>query len=177
VPTQSVAVPGPAYYRAVVRWGSSADAAPHAIARLTPLGGRRNPAALYLGVTKPGTTYAIFVLGAHATSHGDGTCRAATQCRMIALRPGDTRRFTVRSPADGTVRRFTLRLRSLKSVETTASAALRGRSREHPDGREVLYAMWRSPALAEVLAWASYDRSSGLLRPAADRGAAEKPAL
>ena len=163
LPTRSAAAPEFSYYRAVVGWGS---AAPRTIARLTPLGGRYNPAAVYLGATKPGATYAIFVLGKHATSHGDGTCRTGTRCRMIALRPGDTRRFVVRSPGDGTVRRYTLRLRSLKSVQTTAAGARRARIRVHFDGRDVLRAMSRTPALAEVLAWASYDRSSGLLRPA-----------
>jgi hypothetical protein len=127
-------------------------------------------------VTKPGATYAIFVLGRHAVSRGDGSCRAETQCRMIALRPGDTRWFEVRSPADGTMRRYTLRLSSLRAVRTTATAARRGRIRVHPDGRDVLHAMWRSPGLAEVLAWASYDRSAGLLRPAADRADDEQPA-
>ena len=163
------------YYRAVVGWGPK-DAESHAIARLTPLGGRRNPAALYLGIAKADALYAIFVLGPNATSSGDGACRTGTDCRMVALKAGETRRFVVRSTTGGPARRYTLRVRSVRAIRTGADAARRGRARVHRAGRSVLRAMWRSPVEAAVLRRASYHRRTGLLRapaPDAVKSAAE----
>lgn len=162
-PRAATAPRGSAYYRAVVHWGDSPAAAPHTLARLRPLGGRRNPAALYLGVAKADALYAVFVLGPNASSRGEGVCRTGTDCRMIALRAGERRSFVVRHP-DGSEQRFTLRVRSLKIVETSAAAARRARVRVHRYGRSVLRAMWRLPTEAAVLRRASYDTHVGLLR-------------
>lgn len=154
------------YYRAVVRWGTSTLAEPHALPRLTPLGGRGNIGALYLGMTRSDATYAIFLLGPNAASLGDGKCRAGTDCRMIGLRMGEVQRFTVRDPDGGKPRRFTLRVDSLRAVRTTATAAASGRAKVHRAGRSVLREMWRLPTQAAVLRRVSYDQRSGLLRAA-----------
>ncbi|MDQ3721703.1 MAG: hypothetical protein M3376_01240 [Actinomycetota bacterium] len=154
------------YYRAVVRWGARTGTTPRAVARLTPLGGKLNPAALYLGVAKADALYAVFVLGPNSTSHGAGACRTGTSCRMIALRAGDTRSFVVRSPDGGVPRRFTLRVRSVRAIERSVDVVRRARRKVHPDGRAVLHAMWGIPAEAAVLRRASYDKRSGLLRAA-----------
>lgn len=163
-PKRTETAPASVYYRAVVRWGTSTLAEPHALARLTPLGGRRNVGALYLGITRSDATYAIFVLGPNATSLGDGKCRAGTDCRMIGLRVGEVQRFTVRDPDGGKPRRFTLRVDSLRTVRTSPTAAANGRAKVHSDGRSALRAMWRLPTQAAVLRRGIYDQRSGLLR-------------
>lgn len=151
------------YYRAVVRWGSSLDAPVHAISRLTPLGGRDAPAAVYLGPTRADRLWAVFVLGPNTTSRGDGICKAGTGCRMIGLKAGDRQRVSVHGSDGRVVRRYWLRVHSLKTVRTTARAARAGRARVHPDGRVVLREMRRDPFTATVLGKARYDRDSGLL--------------
>lgn len=164
------------YHRAVVRWGTSTLAEPHAIARLTPLGGRRDLAALYLGMTRSDATYAIFVLGPNASSRGDATCRRGTDCRMIGLKVGDVQRFTVRDPDGGVPRRFTLRVDVLRAVRTSATAAASARAKVHRAGRSVLREMWRLPTEAAVLRRASYDQRSGLLRAAREPDDVEQAA-
>lgn len=151
------------YYRAVVRWGSSLDAPVHAISRLTPLGGRDAPAVLYLGPTRAHRLWAVFVLGPNTTSRGDGICKAGTGCRMIGLKAGDRQRVSVHGSDGRVVRRYWLRVHSLKTIRTTARAARAGRARVHSDGRAVLREMRRDPFTAAVLAKARYDRNSGLL--------------
>jgi hypothetical protein len=160
---QTGAPPRGVYHRAVVRWGSSLDAPSHAIARLTPLGGRDAPAAVYLGPTRADRLWAVFVLGPNATWRGDGICKAGTGCRMIGLKAGDRQRVSVHGSDGKVVRRYWLRVRSVKTVATTARAARRARARVHSDGRAVLREMRRNPIGALVLANARYDGDAGLL--------------
>ena len=133
------------------------------LTRLTPIGGRRDPAAVYLGVMKVGRPYAVFALGRHATSGGDGTCAVETSCRIIGLRPGDTQRITVYT-ADGHVaRRYVVHVTSLKRITTSAANARAQRARVHPDGRAAGRAISRDAAGAAALRRVGYRRTTGLL--------------
>ena len=152
-----------AYYRLVARWGESREAPARRVARLTPLGGRDNPAALYLGPTRAHTLWAVFVLGPNATSRGDGICKSGTGCRMIGLKAGDRQRVSVHGADGRVVRRFWLSVRSVKKLTTASLAARRTRTRLHSDGRAVLRQMRQDPILAAVLAKARYDSKSRLL--------------
>lgn len=152
--------PAGSYLRTVVRVNGGKR---HPIARLTPLGGTAHPAALFLGVAKAKARYAVFVLGPDATSRGDATCKGGTDCRMIGLRAGQTQIVTVRRD-DGTVRRYRLRVESIRKVSTTAARARAARARVHADGRRVVRVMRRHAASATALRTARYDRPAGLLR-------------
>ena len=162
------------YYRTVVRW-AAAGGEPRTIARLTPLGGRADPAALYLGATKAGATYAVFLLGSNATSHGDGACRRATACRIIGLRAGDSQVITVRRPGGTATRRFKLHVRSVGTVATGAARARTMRIRVHPDGRDVMRAMWQHAPTAAALGPLRYDPASGRLYAVRAATAGAKP--
>ncbi len=150
------------YHRATARLGWAADATAYPLARLTPIGGRSDPAALYLGVMKIGRQYAVFVLGSDATSSGDATCAAETRCRIIGLRPGDEQTVRVHA-ADGRIaRRYVLRVTSLKRVRTSAAHARTMRAKVHPLGLSAMRAMSRS-TIAWTLGRVGYRRSTGLL--------------
>jgi len=149
------------YHRTAASVGAGATTRP--LARLTPVGRRRDPAAVYLGVMKVGRPYAVFVLGRHATSGGDGTCAVETSCRIIGLRPGDTQRITVYT-ADGHVaRRYVVHVTSLKRITTSAANARAQRARVHPDGRAAGRAISRDAAGAAALRRVGYRRTTGLL--------------
>ncbi len=149
------------HFRTAARVGTRATTRP--IARLTPIGNRWDPAALYLGVMKVGTPYAVFVLGRRATSSGEGTCAAETRCRIIGLRPGDTQTVTVHTADGRTARRFVIHVTSVKPVTRSASTAGAMRAAVHPAGRSALRAMSRSSVVAGALGRLGYRRSSGLL--------------
>ncbi len=149
------------YYRAAASLAARLTTRP--LTRLTPLGNRRDPAAMYLGVMKVGRPYAVFALGGHTTSTGDATCAAETGCRIIGLRPGDTQTITVSSAGGQTQSRFVVHVRSVEAVETTAAKAGALRARVHPYGRSGTHAMSRRRVVAEALGHLGYRRSSGLL--------------
>lgn len=162
-PAPRTTAPTSSYLRTVVRVNGAGGGKAHPISRLTPLGGTTDPAALFLGVAKAGARYAVFVLGPRATSRGQATCKGDTDCRMIGLKAGQTQVVTVR-PATGGVRRFTLRIESIKKVKASAARARTARARVHPDGRRVHRAMRRHAASEAALRTARYDRRAGVLR-------------
>lgn len=152
--------PAPSYVRTVVSVNGSRR---HPIARLTPLGGAAHPAALFLGIANAKARYAVFVLGPRATSEGQATCKGDTDCRMIGLKAGQTQIVTVRL-AGGAVRRFRLRVESIRKITTTAVRARAARAHVHADGRRVLRVMLRHAASNAALRTARYDARAGLLR-------------
>jgi len=169
----AAATPRSVYYRTVVRWGPD-RAASHPIARLTPLGGRDDPAALYLGVTRSEALWAIFALGPNTTSRGDATCKTGTGCRMIGLRRGDKQIVTVRDTDGRTLRRFTLQVRSVRTVTTSPARARTMRARIHPDGRAAIGALRQDPVAAAVLGQAAYRQRTGLLHATVPRDAVKQ---
>jgi hypothetical protein len=112
---------------------------------------------------KVGRPYAVFVLGRRATSAGDGTCAAATRCRIVGLRPGDTRTVTVHALDGRSLRRYVLRVASVTRVATTAARARALRAQVDPRGRAALRAMSRSSVVAEALDRVGYRAGTGLL--------------
>lgn len=153
------------YLRTVVRVDGAERGKPFAMSRLTPLGGASDPGVVFLGVAKAGARYAVFVLGPHATSEGQATCKGDTDCRMIGLRAGQSQVVTVRRPS-GAVRRFTLRVASIRTVTTSAARARAARARTHPDGYDVLRDLREHAPSAATLRTARYDVKAGLLRAA-----------
>ena len=164
-PAKSVTPPATAtYLRTVVRLNPADGHAANAIARLTPLGGASDPAALFFGVTKADARarYAVFVLGPNATSHGDAVCKGATGCRMFGLKAGDAQTVTLRR-ADGRRLQFTLQVESIRAISTDAADATTRRAHVHPDGRRALRVMRADAATAAALRAAEYDTQDGLL--------------
>ena len=160
------------HYRAVVRWYVDDADKPRALSRLTPLGPLEDPVALYLGVTRSQTTnYAVFLLGTHSTSEGDGKCED-DECRVIGLKAGDKRTVSY-ALESGEVRRYHLEVTSVKTVTADGAEARHMRAKVHPDGRDVMRAMWQNEAVAAALGPVQYDRDSGLLYKVRD---AEKAA-
>lgn len=164
-PRPAAATPTSSYLRTVVRMGSADSGKAFPIARLTPLGGATDPGAVFLGVANAGARYAVFMLGPHATSRGEATCKGGTDCRMIGLRAGQTQVVTVRR-ANGAVSRITLRVQSIRKVRTSAARARAARARIHADGREAVRDLRRHAASATALRTARYDSRAGLLRAA-----------
>lgn len=165
-PAKSATRPAAAtYLRTVVRLNPAAGHPANAIARLTPLGGAADPAALFFGVTKADSRarYAVFVLGPHATSRGDAICKGGTGCRMFGLKAGDAQIVTLRRPADGRRLRFTLRVESIRATSADAARAATRRAHVHPDGRRALRVMRADAATAAALRAAEYDTRAGLL--------------
>jgi hypothetical protein len=162
------------YYRTVVSFGRPDEQASHPIARLTPLGGRDDPAALYLGVTRSEALWAIFALGPNTTSKGDATCKTGTGCRMIGLRRGDKQIVTVRDTDGRALRRFTLRVRSVRTITTSPARARTMRARVHSDGRAAIGALRQDPAGAAVLGQAVYRLRTGLLHATVPREAVKQ---
>lgn len=162
------------YYRTVVSFGRPDEQASHPIARLTPLGGRDDPAALYLGVTRSGALWAIFALGPNTTSKGDATCKTGTGCRMIGLRRGDKQIVTVRDTDGRALRRFTLRVRSVRTITTSPARARTMRARVHSDGRAAIGALRQDPVAAAVLGQAAYRLRTGLLHATVPREAVKQ---
>ena len=155
------------YLRTVVRWYASARSAATPIRRLTPLGGAKDPAALYLGVTKSEATYAVFLLAPGATSEGDARCED-DGCRVIGLRKGQSQVVTVPASDGGAPRRYQLDVVSVKTVTTDAETAAEMRGKVHGDGRDVMREMWQDDATADALGPIRYDETLGLLyKPAA----------
>lgn len=170
-PAQPVAAP--VYYRTVARWYENTESKPRPLARLTPLGGLADTAALYLGVTKSSGSYAVFLLGANATSEGEAACEDDTNCRVIGLKSGQTQLVTVTPPEGGEARQYTLEVVSVRAVATDAADARSKRHKVHPDGRDVMREMWMNPAIAQVLGPIQYDASTGLLQKSASAPAAK----
>ncbi|HWC25751.1 MAG TPA: hypothetical protein VG474_04120 [Solirubrobacteraceae bacterium] len=151
------------HYRTRLRWYGEERTRARPVSRLTPFGGTADPALVYLGVTRSDARYAVFLLGEHATSEGEGKCEDDTECRVFGLKSGESRIVTVRPPTGAAPRRYRLEVVSVTALTTSAAEAREQRARVHPDGREVLRAMWQSRPIAEALAPIGYDRDSGLL--------------
>ncbi len=165
-------VAAPSYYRTEVRWYETTKVKARPIARLTPFGGVEDPAALYLGVTRSDASYAVFLLAPKATSTGDAECEKA-DCRVIGLKAGQSQVVTMQ-PADGSATRtYNLDVVSVKAVTTAAAEAREKRADIHPDGRDVMRAMWQHRLTAEALQPIQYDQDSGLLFKSA--AAAKEP--
>jgi len=160
------------YFRTAAHVGPRATT--HPITRLTPVGNRWDPAALYLGVMKLGRPYAVFVLGRRATSRGDATCATQTRCRIIGLRPGDTQTVTVHTADGRAARRFVVHVTSVKPVTRSAGTAGALRAAVHAAGRSAMHAMSRSDTVAAALGRLGYRQSTGLLYSIAAAEAAEK---
>lgn len=151
------------YSRTQVRWYETGVSKARPIARLTPLGGADDPAALFLGITRSSATYAVFLLAPNASSSGEGACEDDTSCRVIGLRSGESRLVTVQPSGDGRPRRYRLEVVSVRTVATDAATARTMRARVHSDGRDVMRAMWQDRPTAEALGPIRYDVASGLL--------------
>lgn len=164
------------YYRTTIRVGTGARSTTRPLARLSPLGGRWSPAALYLGVMNAAHPYAVFLLGGHATAQADANCDSSPDCRLIALSTGDTQTITVRTAAGAAVRRFTLRVGSVQALTTTRGRAAMARAAVHPDGRRILRAMWRSADAAAALRGLTYRQPAGRLVSTGLAEGVEKPA-
>lgn len=149
------------HYRTVVRWYVADEDRPRPLSRLTPLGPIEDPVALYLGVTRSKANYAVFLLGTRSTSEGDGKCED-DECRVVGLKAGD-KRTVAYALESGEVRRYHLEVTTVKTVATDAAEAREMRAKVHPDGRDVMRAMWQDQATAEALGPVQYDRDSGLL--------------
>jgi len=162
------------HYRTAARVGSAAGATTRPLARLTPVGRRSDPAALYLGVMKIGAPYAVFGLGRHSTSNGEATCAADTHCRIMGLLPGDSETITVRRTDGRPARRIVLHVASVMRVRTSAATARTMRAKVHPYGRTAMRAMSRSNVVAEALGRLGYRRSTGLLYSIAAAEALER---
>lgn len=168
------------YYRTELRWYEATPAKARALSRLTPLGGLADTAMLYLGVTKSGGNYAVFLLGTNTTSEGEAKCEDS-DCRVIGLKSGESQIVTVQPPDGSDARRYHLEVVKVKAVTTDAGTARTMRLRIHPDGRDVMRDMWQNAPTASALRPIQYDRGSGLLvKQAATTGdaatGAEKPA-
>jgi hypothetical protein len=151
---------GPTVYRTRVRWGKDAKADVHGVSRLQPLGGRSNPALLYLGTTKAGAR-AVFLLGPNASADGDGTCAEKT-CRVLRLKAGDKTVVTVQGEDGGASRQYTLVLDDIaRSATSSEVAAAKLRARVDHDGRDVLSAMIKDAATAAAIGQFRFDRSLG----------------
>lgn len=150
------------HYRTVARWYSADAGKARPLARLTPLGGSAAPLALYLGVTKSKSSYAVFLLAPGATSEGDAECEQA-DCRVIGLEAGQSQIVTMPSPDGGEARRYRLEVVSVKAVTTDADAAAEMRAKVHSDGRDAMRTMWQHRPTAEALQPIRYDRDLGLL--------------
>ncbi|HEV2786001.1 MAG TPA: hypothetical protein VGV67_06410, partial [Solirubrobacteraceae bacterium] len=128
------------HHRTVARWYTDDAGKPRPITRLTPFGSRADAVALYLGVTRSKAGYAVFLLGSHATSEGDAKCED-DDCRVIGLKAGDKQTVTYQPPS-GEVLRYHLEVVSVKTITTDAAQAREMRAKVHPEGREVMRAMW-----------------------------------
>ena len=160
-PTVTPATEG-TYYRTVVRWYSGDAGKARPLSRLTPFGPAADPvAALYLGVTRSQDSYAVFLLGSHVTSQGDGKCEDEN-CRVIGLKRGDKQTVTYQS-SSGEVRRYELEVVSVRKVTTDADEAREMRTKVHPEGRDVMRGMWQDEQTADALGPVQYDKDKGLL--------------
>ena len=162
--TPASAASGFVYYRTVVRWNAADGGTPQPIARLKPLGGAAETAALFMGVTKADARYAVFVLGPDASSGGDAGCKPGTNCRMIGLKAGQSQLITVRPADGGATRTYSLHVESIRTVRRSATVVRQRRAQVHRYGRDAVRTMSRDPATALALAAARYDWISGLLR-------------
>ena len=149
------------HHRTAARLAIGATTRP--LARLTPIGDAAQPAAMYLGVMTVGRPYALFVLGRRTTSAGEATCAAATACRIIGLRPGDTQTVTVRTADGRTAHRYVVHVSSVAQITTSAAKARALRAGVHPDGWAAARAMSGDAAVAAALRSVGYRRSTGLL--------------
>lgn len=172
-PTKPVAESS--YHRTEVRWYEATAGKRRPLARLTPLGGRVAPAALYLGVTKSRTSYAVFLLDPNATSDGDAKCEDIA-CRVIGLKAGQTQIVTLHPPDGSAPRRYHLDVVAVRTIATDAVTARKMRLRVHADGREVMRAMWQHAPTAAALGPIQFDRDSGLLVKSATAAAASAAA-
>ncbi len=155
------AAPAPrsSYVRTELRWYRTRRGAARPVARLTPLGA--GPAALFLGVRRTRRPYAVFLLGPHAISAGEGACEDRA-CRTVRMLPGQRRIVVVREPG-GEARMYGLEVESIATVSAGDAHARRMRDKVHPDGREAMRAMWQDAATAEALGPFGYDATAGLL--------------
>jgi hypothetical protein len=153
------AASGSSVYRTRVRWDQDAKADVHGVSRLQPLGGRSDPALLYLGTTKAGAR-AVFLLGPNASTDGDGTCAEKT-CRVLRLKAGDTTVVTVQGE-DGASQQHTLVVGDIaRRPASSEAAAAKLRARVYHDGRDVLNAMIKDAATAAAIGQFRFDRSLG----------------
>jgi hypothetical protein len=85
---------------------------------------------------------------------------------MIELKAGQTQVVTVRR-GDGGVRRYSLHVKSIRAVWTSAARARAARAQVHEAGRSALAALRHHAATAAALRTARHDERTGLLRAAA----------
>lgn len=165
-PTPTVPKELGGYFRTEIRWSRDATGDAHGISRLTPLGGTADPAALFLGVTidptKSNALNAVFLVGPHATADGDGDCNAL-DCRVVAVEAGESESFTVTPTDGGAPRSYRLDVEKVDAVKASVALARTMRARVHPDGREVMRAMWQDRDVAAALGPIRYSQAFGLL--------------
>jgi hypothetical protein len=148
-------------YRARVRWGHDDDdeARVRGVARLQPLGGRSNPALLYLGTTK--RHRAVFLLGPSASASGESTCAEKT-CRVIKLKAGARTVVNVEDRDGGEARRYTLVVDGIvRQPVASRAAAARLRTRVYDGGRDVLREIIKDEQTAAAIGRFGFDRRLG----------------
>jgi hypothetical protein len=152
--------PAATVYRTRVRWGKDAKAGVRGVSRLQPLGGRSNPALLYLGTTKGGAR-AVILLGPNASANGEGRCAEKT-CRVIKLKAGARTVVSVERRDGGEPRRYTLVVdRIVDQAVASEAAAAKLRARVDHDGRDVLRQIIKDAQTAAAIGRFGFDRSLG----------------
>jgi hypothetical protein len=147
-------------YRTRVRWGADDTAKVRGISRLEPLGGKVNPALLYLGTTEDHSR-AVFLLGPNALADGDAACGEKT-CRVIGLKAGQSVDVGVVGIDGAPARKFSLTVDAIRKIAVESKdAALALRARVDADGRTVLRAMIQDPKTAAAIGQFGYALSIG----------------
>lgn len=118
------------------------------IKRLTPLPSAQAPLVVFMGVTSGGKS-ATFTLVGEAILHGNGVCLpSASQCQAIDLQPGHAEQLEY-LPPDGQTITYELKVVSIASIKTAASAAQRSYRVQSRAGRELLHRVG-VPILSEL---------------------------
>jgi hypothetical protein len=147
-------------YRTRVRWNHNDDdkARARGVSRLQPLGGRSDPALLYLGTTT--RHRAVFLLGPNASANGESTCAEKT-CRVIKLKAGARTVVSVEDK-DGGARRYTLVIdRIVRRHVAGKAAAAKLRARVYGGGRDVLREIIKDEQTAAAIGRFGFDHSLG----------------
>ncbi|HEY0346336.1 MAG TPA: hypothetical protein VGC59_16920 [Solirubrobacteraceae bacterium] len=148
-------------YRTRVRWNHNDDdkARVRGVSRLQPLGGRSDPALLYLGTTT--RHRAVFLLGPNASANGESTCAEKT-CRVIKLKAGARTVVSVEDEEGGAARRYTLVIdRIVRRHVAGKAAAAKLRARVYGGGRDVLREIIKDKQTAAAIGRFGFDHSLG----------------
>jgi hypothetical protein len=133
------------------------------VARLTPLPSAEDPFFVFLGVLADGKT-ALFLVSSDAEATGDGKCLPSiASCERVELKAGQTEFFDVTTPEGETVQYQLDLTRVARRTQASTAVAAAARTRESPEGRQVLRAAVDTGQV-EVSDLA-YSRELGLVLP------------